>query len=114
VREPPLVRVRVPLVQTSAAKVPKVVRDREALDQTANGIVAPREVEAVSTVALVLVLMVVMAEAMVALTAVVTAAIFVESEVEALRTVAFVLALTALVTAAIFVESEVEALVTSD
>ncbi len=141
VREPPpLVRVRVPLVQTSAARVPNVVRDREALDQTARGIVAPRDVDAVRTVALVLLLMVVIAEAMVALTAVVTAAMFVESEVEARSTVAlvlaltalvllvmlvardveavrmalFVLALTAVVTAAMLVESEVDAFVTSD
>jgi hypothetical protein len=86
VREPPLVRVRVPLVQTSAASVPKVVRLRVAEDQTANGIVAPRDVEAVSTVALVLLFIVVIAEAMVALTAEVTAAIFVERDVEALVT----------------------------
>jgi hypothetical protein len=123
------VSVLVPLVQTSAAKVPKVVRDREALDQTANGIVAPSEVEAVKTVALVLLLIVVIAEAMVALTAVVTAAMFVDSDVEAASTVALVLllttpaidedavptillvfALTAEVTAAILVERDVEAL----
>jgi hypothetical protein len=51
------------LVQTSAASVPKVVRDLEALDQTARGMVAPSEVEAVKTVASVLLLIVDIAEA---------------------------------------------------
>ncbi len=119
------------MVQTSAARVPKVVRDLAAEDHTARGIVAPREVEAVNTVALVLLLIVVMAEAIVALTAVVTAAMFVESEVDAFKTallvfalttpaidedavatIALVFALTALVLLVIFVASEVEALST--
>ncbi len=109
---PAPVSVRVPLAQTSAARVPNVVKDLVALDQTARGIVAPRDVEAVRTVALVLELIVVIADAMVALTPVVTAAILVERDVEAARTVALVLALTALVPLIIFVASEVEALST--
>jgi hypothetical protein len=62
VREEPLVNVLVPFVHTSAAKVPKVVREREVADQTAVGIVEASEVEAVRTVALVLLLIVVIAE----------------------------------------------------
>jgi hypothetical protein len=61
--EPRLVSVRVPFVHTSAARVPNVVRDRVVALHTEVGIVARSEVEAVSTVELVLVLIVVIAEA---------------------------------------------------
>ena len=60
---PPDVRVRVPLVHTSAANVPNVVSEREVFVQTATGIVAARDEEAVRTVELVLLLIVVIAEA---------------------------------------------------
>jgi len=59
----PAVSVRVPLFQTSAARVPNVVKERVALDQTLRGIVDANDVEAVSTVALVLVSIVDIAEA---------------------------------------------------
>ena len=49
--EPREVSVRVPFVHTSAANVPKVVRERDPLAQTAVGMVAASEVEAVRTVA---------------------------------------------------------------
>jgi hypothetical protein len=62
VREEPLVSVLVPFVQTSAARVPNVVRDLVVADQTAVGIVEASEVEAVKTVELVLLLIVVIAE----------------------------------------------------
>ena len=52
------VSVRVPLAHTSAARVPNVVSERDADDQTLSGIVEARDVEAVNTVALVLELMV--------------------------------------------------------
>ncbi len=58
----PEVRVRVPFNHTSAASVPKVVRERVATFQTAVGIVARRDDEAVRTVALVLLLIVVIAD----------------------------------------------------
>ena len=56
--EPGVVRVDVATFQTSAASVPKVVRDRVAEDQTLSGIVAAKDVEAVETVASVWALMV--------------------------------------------------------
>ena len=95
----PEVRVRVPFVQTSAASVPNVVRDLEAEDHTASGMDEARDVEAVSTVAFVLLLIVVIAEAscefVLLLTAVVPADIALASDVEALSTVALVLLLIA-------------------
>ena len=60
--EAPEVRVRVPFVHTSAARVPKVVRDRVALPHTAVGMVASNDVEAVRTVELVFALIVETAE----------------------------------------------------
>jgi hypothetical protein len=54
--------VRVGAFQTSAARVPKVVRDLDVAAQTLVGIVEASEVEAVRTVALVLLLIVVIAE----------------------------------------------------
>jgi hypothetical protein len=81
------VKVDVATFHTSAARVPNVVRDRVAFAQTANGIVAASEVEAVNTVAFVLLLMVVIAEA----------SAFV-IDVEAFPTTLFVLALTELAT----------------
>ena len=54
---PGAVNVDVATFQTSDARVPKLVRDRVAEDQTFNGIVAASEVEAVSTVASVCALM---------------------------------------------------------
>ena len=59
---PAVVRVAVATFQTSAARVPNVVSERVADDQTLSGIVAAREVEAVRTVAAVAALMVEMAE----------------------------------------------------
>ena len=56
------VSVRVPFVHTSAASEPKVVRDRVADDQTASGIDAANEVEAVNTVAFVFEFIVEMAD----------------------------------------------------
>jgi hypothetical protein len=56
------VNVRLPFTQTSAASEPKVVSERAPEDQTASGIVAANEVDAVSTVALVLLLIVLTAE----------------------------------------------------
>ena len=50
-RPTPLVSVLVPLFHTSAARVPKVVRDLAVLAQTAVGMVARSDVEAVRTVA---------------------------------------------------------------
>lgn len=58
VKEPPLVSVLVPFVQTSAARVPNVVRDRAELFQTAVGIVEAIDVDAVKTVAFVFALIV--------------------------------------------------------
>ena len=49
----PDVRVLVPFVHTSAANVPNVVKERLVLAQTAVGIVARSDVEAVNTVAFV-------------------------------------------------------------
>ena len=49
--EPGVVRVEVATFQTSAARVPKVVSERVAADQTLVGMVEAREVEAVRTVA---------------------------------------------------------------
>ena len=46
---PAVVRVDVATFHTSDASVPKVVRERVAEDQTARGMVAAREVEAVRT-----------------------------------------------------------------
>jgi hypothetical protein len=60
---PAVVKVDVATFQTSDANVPNDVRVREADDQTARGIVAANEVEAVRTVALVLALIVVTAAA---------------------------------------------------
>ena len=96
------VRVRVPFVHTSAARVPNVVRDLEAEDQTEVGIVARSDVEAVRTVALVFELIVEIGEDICEL---VFALMFEASEVEAARIVAF----TSVVTLAILVPSEVEA-----
>lgn len=56
------VSVRVPLFQTSAARVPKVVRLRALFAHTAVGTVATNDEDAVSTVAVVLLLMVETAE----------------------------------------------------
>jgi len=92
VRVEPEVRVRVPFVQTSEARVPKVVRDRAVDDQTLRGMVEAKDVEAVRTVASVWELMEVTAPEtavlVLALTAVVPAAMFEAREVEAARTVA--------------------------
>jgi hypothetical protein len=114
VREEPLVSVLVPFVQTSAARVPNVVRDLVVADQTAVGIVEASEVEAVKTVELVLLLIVVIAEEswefVLAFTSVVTLAIPAANEVEAARIEAFVFAFTSVVTLAVPSASEVEAL----
>ena len=84
--------MRVPFVHTSAARLPKVVREREVLPQTAVGMVASNEVEAVRTVALVLALIVEIAEVICEL---VFALMTEASEVEAVRMEAFVLELIA-------------------
>ena len=59
---PAVMKVEVATFQTSAANVPKVVRERAVVDQTAVGMVAKRDEEAVKTVELVLLLIVVIAE----------------------------------------------------
>ena len=59
---PAFVSVEVAMFQTSEASEPNDVRERVAVDQTANGIVAANDVEAVSTVTFVLVLIVEIAE----------------------------------------------------
>jgi hypothetical protein len=107
--DPGVVRVEVAIFHTSEARVPKVVSVRVADVQTLSGMFAAKDVDAVRTVALVLLLIVVTAEVMFAAVAAVPAVMFAASEVEAASTVAFVLALTAVVTAAMFDESEVEA-----
>jgi hypothetical protein len=65
---PGVVRVDVATFHTSAASVPKVVRERVAEDQTLRGMVEAREVEAVRTIASVWVLMVDIALVMLLLT----------------------------------------------
>jgi hypothetical protein len=106
----------VPLAQTSDASDPNVVRDRAPLVHTAAGIVDASEVDAVSTVALVFELMVVIAfeievasddEAERTLAFVV--AIEAASDVEAFNTVAFVFALTEAVPAEMFAAIEDDA-----
>ena len=62
VAAPPVI-VLVPFNQTSAASEPKVVRERVPFAQTAVGIVDAKEVDAVKTVAFVLLLIVVMVDA---------------------------------------------------
>ena len=107
-------RVRVPFAHTSDAKVPKVVKLRDADDQTLVGIVAAKEVDAVRTRLSVLALMVLIAEVNWLF---VLALMTVAKEVEAVRIALLVLALTLEVTAAvcvlvlvlIFEASEVEA-----
>ena len=59
---PAVVSVDVATFHTSAASVPKFVSERLADDQTLSGIVAARDVDAVRTVAFVLLLIVVTAE----------------------------------------------------
>ena len=132
--DPDVIRVEVATFHTSAAKVPNVVRLRVADAQTFTGIVAASEVEAVSTVALVLLLIVVMAAEICELVLVLTPASVVPSddeaarifelavvmlvfavasvlpnEVEAARTAAFVFALMPVDTPAIEAPSDVDA-----
>jgi hypothetical protein len=128
--DPGVVRVEVAIFHTSEARVPKVVSVRVADVQTLSGMFAAKDVDAVRTVALVLLLIVVTAEVMFAAVAAVPAVMFAAREVEALSILVFavfmfvfavakvapsdvlarlVFALTAVVTAAIFDESEVEA-----
>jgi hypothetical protein len=95
---PAVVSVLVATFQTSAARVPNVVSERVPFAQTAVGIVEASEVDAFSTVAFVLVLIVVT-----------EFEIAVAREDEAERTVAFVFELTEAVPAAIFAASDVEA-----
>ena len=90
--DPGVVNVDVATFHTSAASVPNVVSEREADDQTLSGIVAARDVDAVNTVAFVLLLMVVTAEV---IWLFVLAFILAASEVLAERTAAFVFVLTA-------------------
>lgn len=100
------VRVRVPLVQTSAASVPNPVSVRlpaahtfagmEVMDDVIEVNVAPSEVEAVSTCAFVLAL------------------ILEASELEAVNRDAFVFAFTLAVSAVIAEPKDEEAVVTSD
>lgn len=108
------VRVDDATFQTSAARVPKEESVLPEVDQTLAGIVAKSEEDAVRTVALVLLLIVVTAdetcEFVLAFTSVVTLAIPVASDVEAFKIEALVLALTSVVTFAIPVPNEVEAL----
>ncbi len=100
------------MFHTSEARVPKYVRVRPADDQTAKGIVAASDVEAVSTVAFVLALIVEIAEEICEFvfalipaasddeafaTSVLTAEIAEASEDEAEPTTLFVLLLTAVV-----------------
>ena len=89
---PAVVRVDVAIFHTSAARVPNVVRDREADDQTLSGIVAARDVDAVNTVASVWVLIVEIAEV---IWLVVLALMLAARDVDAASTVAFVFAFTA-------------------
>ena len=107
---PPEVSVRVPFVHTSAARVPKVVSDLAVFAHTPVGMVARSDVDAVRTVALVLLLMVETAEEIWELVLVL---MFEANDVEAARTVALVLELTADVPAAMREPTEVEALRTA-
>ncbi len=91
--EPGVVRVDVATFHTSAARVPNVVSVRVATDQTAAGIVPASDVDAVSTVAFVLLLIVVIAEAIVPAVLTVPAVMFEANEVLAASIVAFVLLL---------------------
>jgi hypothetical protein len=96
--DPAVTMLEVATFQTSEAKVPKVVRDRVADAQTLSGMVAPSEVDAVKTVALVLLLIVVTApdtwELVLVFTASVPDATTCASEVDAARVVALVLVFT--------------------
>jgi hypothetical protein len=96
--EPGVVRVVVATFHTSAARVPKVVRDLAVLAQTAVGMVARSDVEAVRTVASVCELMVEMAvvnwEFVLELTLVAIPEMLEPREVEAARTVELVFELT--------------------
>ena len=79
-------RVEVATVHTSAARVPNDESVRVVLAHTAVGIVATRDEEAVSTVALVLLLIVVIAEAIVPAVETVPAVIAEARDEEALDT----------------------------
>ena len=95
---PGFVRVDVATFHTSAARVPKVVRERVPDDQTLRGILDARDVDAVNTVASVWELMVEMAEVSWELVLELTAAFPVEIASaradEALLTTVFVFAFT--------------------
>jgi hypothetical protein len=108
VSDPPplLVSVLVPLDQMSETNVPNVVKERDALDQTAVGIVATSDVEAVNTRESVLLLIVEIAVASCVLVFVFTLE---ATEVDAERTAAFVFEFTDEVPAAIVVPRDVEA-----
>jgi len=119
---PAPVSVDVATFQTSDANVPNDVRVREADDQTARGIVAANEVEAVRTVAFVFASIVDTAKV---IWLFVFVLIFVATDVEAavisaasvdvaVFTMLLVFALTALVPALIADASDVEAFATSD
>jgi hypothetical protein len=92
---PGVVRVDVATFHTSAARVPNVVSDLVAEVQTLSGIVAASDVDAVSTVAFVLLLIVVIADAIVPAVDAIPAVMLAASDVEAARTVAFVFELIA-------------------
>jgi hypothetical protein len=100
--------------QTSDARVPNDVSVLADVAHTDVGSVANNEDEAVRTVTLVLLLIVVIAEEswefVLAFTSVVTLAIPAANEVEAARIEAFVFAFTSVVTLAVPSASEVEAL----
>lgn len=95
----------------SETRVPNVVSEREVFAQTPVGIVASNDVEAVSTVALVFALIVETADVICEFVFAFTNA---ASEVEAARTVAFVLLLTEEVPAAIEVPRDVDAVSTAE
>jgi len=113
---PAFVSVDVATFHTSAASVPNDVKVREADDQTARGIVAASDVEAVKTVAFVFALIVEIAEVICefvfALTLAVPAEIAAANDDDALFTSLSVSALVAAVPAEIAAANDVEAVST--